>query len=98
MKKYFAYFILTAAMTVTLAGCTVDPPVSTPVYTDNMPSLTAVPWTTSVPNDTYSQYMETYTETETLRIQERRTYLWILPRPLGEVPKSRALLRLRGIQ
>lgn len=65
MKKYFAYFILTAAMTVTLAGCTVDPPVSTPVYTDNMPSLTAVPWTTSVPNDTYSQYMETYTETET---------------------------------
>lgn len=62
MKNYFTYFILTAALTVTLAGCTVDPPVSTPVYTDNMPSLTAVPWETSVPKDTYSQYMETYAE------------------------------------
>lgn len=65
MKNYFAYFILTAALTVTLAGCETKPPVSTPVYTDNMPSLTAVPWETSVPKDTYSQYMETYTETET---------------------------------
>ena len=30
-----------------------------------MPSLTAVPWETSVPKDTYSQYMETYTEPTT---------------------------------
>lgn len=62
MKNYFAYLILTAVFTVILAGCEMEPPVSTPVYTDNMPSLTAVPWETSVPEDTYSQYMETYTE------------------------------------
>ena len=65
MKNYFACFILTAALTVTLSGCETEPSVRTPVYTDNMPSLTAVPWDSSVPKDTYSQYMETYTEPTT---------------------------------
>lgn len=64
MKKYC--FIFFAAAGLLLSGCEKTNGLRNPVYTDNMPSLTAVPWETTVPVDTYSQYMATYTEPTTV--------------------------------
>ena len=65
-KKFFAFFIFFAASGILLSGCETGSGVRNHVYTDNMPSLTAVPWETTVRVDTYSQYMETYTESTTV--------------------------------
>ncbi len=59
MKKYcfLIAFVLSAAV---LSGCSVNKP-ATVVYTDSPPPLTAMTEITTIPADTYSQYMETYT-------------------------------------
>lgn len=62
MKKYRSVFIFIAAAGLTLSGCGNSGGVRTYIDTDNIPSLTAVPWETTVLADTYSQYMATYTE------------------------------------
>lgn len=59
MKKYFFAFFAAAFL---FSGCKNNNAVRNHVYTDNMPSLTSVPWETTVIIDTYSEYMATLTE------------------------------------
>ncbi len=59
MKKYCFFIAFAAAL---LSGCTNDGTV-TVIYTDVPPPLTKMSYEESLPPETYSQYMETYTHT-----------------------------------
>ncbi len=64
MKKlFFAFiFIFAAAM---LSGCNTDSTTRTVMFTESFPSLTTMTVTTTSFVDTYSEYMATYSYTET---------------------------------
>lgn len=59
MKKYCFFIVFAAAL---LSGCKNDRTV-TVIYTDVPPPLTKMSYEESLPPETYSQYMETYTHT-----------------------------------
>lgn len=59
MKKYCFFIAFAAAL---LSGCKNDGTV-TVIYTDVPPPLTKMSYEESLPPETYSQYMETYTHT-----------------------------------
>lgn len=62
MKKYFFLPALTAAALL-LSSCSRDS-TATVVYTDVPPPLTRMTYAESLPPETYSEYMETYTVSE----------------------------------
>ncbi len=59
MKKLF---LLTASAAILLTGCNTDH-TATVIYNDVPPPLTVKTFSESLPPETYSQYMETYTGT-----------------------------------
>lgn len=65
MKRYYFIFIIifAAAVCAPLSGCKTGG-TRTVVYTDDDPYLTTMTQVTTVPVDTYSQYMATYTPSE----------------------------------
>lgn len=69
MKKYF--YILTAAVLL-LSGC--DENSSRQFMEYDPPRLTTMTTTIYIPEDTYSQYMETYTSTESETTNSDRYY------------------------
>ena len=66
MKKYNLFFgILAALSALLLSSCEEVKGTRTVVYSERPPQLTVMTQTTTTPADTYSEYMATYSTTET---------------------------------
>lgn len=66
MKKYNLILSFTAVMlAILLSACEDNNGTRTVIYTEPYPQLTSMTQITTTPADTYSEYMATYTTTET---------------------------------
>lgn len=71
MKKY-CFFIFILALAASFTACQSRNAPREVLFVENPPTLTTMTMTTSVPVDTYSEYMATYTRSETTETSESR--------------------------
>lgn len=71
MKKY-CLFIFILALAASFTACKSRNAPREVLFVENPPTLTTMTMTTSVPVDTYSEYMATYTRSETAETSESR--------------------------
>lgn len=71
MKKY-CFFIFIIALAASFTACQSRNAPREVLFVENPPNLTTMTMTTSVPIDTYSEYMATYTRSDTSETSESR--------------------------